>query len=73
MSNQSQSQTSAVGLSIVPHSPTIPVASVLLVITYFSIGLRFWTRVRIVRRVGWDDITIVLTLVNNPTLLRVRD
>jgi hypothetical protein len=50
-------------LNIASSSPTVPVAITMLVLTYVSMALRLWTRTQLVRRIGWDDIAMIITLV----------
>lgn len=42
---------------------TVVVVSVFLSISWLTVVLRFWTRIRIVRNLGWDDYVMGITLV----------
>lgn len=43
----------------------------LLVIGWLTVLLRLWVRLRITRNPGWDDATMVLTLVSSTLSLKV--
>jgi len=40
--------------------PILGVASTLLALAWISLGLRLWTRARIVKNMGYDDWTIII-------------
>lgn len=55
-----------VPLKPLPFSQTIRIATtcaVFLVCTWASVALRLYTRINVVRSIGWDDGWIVWTLV----------
>ncbi|KAF2429293.1 hypothetical protein EJ08DRAFT_572017, partial [Tothia fuscella] len=43
--------------------PFVPLTILFLVLTYISVALRLWTRKSFVRITGWDDITMLVTLL----------
>lgn len=45
----------------------VNVSIAFLAITWFSVALRVWARAGIIRSFGWDDWTILLTMVNPPS------
>jgi hypothetical protein len=56
----------------VPLSHTITIATVsilFLVVTWITVALRFYTRIVIVRILGWDDWIMLFTLVRIPSAL----
>jgi hypothetical protein len=55
-----------VAIQLVSRGPTvkeITVASVFLSIAWITVLLRFWTRVMVVKSLGWDDWCMGLTMV----------
>jgi len=50
-----------------PFSQTIRIGTtcaVFLVISWSAVSLRLYTRINVLRSIGWDDAWIVLTLVS---------
>lgn len=43
--------------------PTIVVCSVFGTLSWIAVSLRLWTRLSIVKNLGWDDKTMVVALV----------
>jgi uncharacterized protein (DUF983 family) len=43
---------------------SVPVIAVFLIMAHISVALRLWTRARIRKSVGWDDYTIIASLVS---------
>lgn len=49
----------------------------LLVLSYVTVGLRLWVRYRITKSPGWDDVSMIATLVRpfqmiRPTRIRTQ-
>jgi hypothetical protein len=42
---------------------TFALVVTLLALGYTTVGLRLWVRLRITKNPGWDDITMIITLV----------
>jgi len=42
----------------------VPIVAVFLTLSYFSLGLRLWTRGQIKHILGWDDVMIVIAQVS---------
>ena len=49
------------------------VACVFLILTWVTVLVRFWVRARIVRCIGWDDITMGITMVGNTAYFKILD
>jgi hypothetical protein len=48
----------------IPDRVTIPIVSgILLLFSWTTVGLRTWTRIRIVKNFGWDDFSMLVALV----------
>lgn len=59
-----------VPIALVPrsHGTSILINSaVFLGLAWVTVGLRFYTRVRIVRAIGWDDGSMLVTTVRSHT------
>jgi hypothetical protein len=40
-----------------------PIITTLLVLSYVALGLRLWTRTRVLKILGWDDYMMMLCIV----------
>lgn len=56
------------GAAAAPHINPGPLITglTMLALSWTAIALRFYTRIRLVRNVGWDDITMAIAIVIQP-------